>query len=262
MHQTCVLEDLAEGGREFARTDLEARPVLLASEVTVVHEYKFVYVCVRKAASSAIHTILDEVFGVDVYAGSSCPNNTSREHLIYRCTTLALTEEVLRDYFFFTYVRDPLARFYSGVVQLAENQDAGFVLDRVNGPEQLAALLYDMQRLSFIPNDHLETQAFVLSSPVLVAGRVEMVDFDWIEWSERLGQSFPRLLDRIEAHAGKHIPAALRARSEALAAEFKNVQAASRYSEMVKSWRTDWLDQLVRETYKQDFACFALERPT
>lgn len=120
--QTCVREDLAAGGREYSTDIPDYRPAIVrATEVIVVDEYKFVYVLNRKVGSMTIRHMIEEVFGATMRAGSSCsadsPDILLRGGNERRCTTLTLPARVLEEYFFFTYVRDPIRRFYSGVDQ-------------------------------------------------------------------------------------------------------------------------------------------------
>eukprot|EP00890_Picochlorum_soloecismus_P003919 jgi/Picsp_1/4528/NSC_06749-R1_predicted protein [Ostreococcus lucimarinus CCE9901] len=86
-----------------------------ANEIVVNDEFKFVYVEVRKSGSSSIRKILNEYFNSSF---NGCPNSIPRNDSCLviggRCSTLCLTEDHVEQYYFFSFVRNPEDRFYSG----------------------------------------------------------------------------------------------------------------------------------------------------
>ena len=92
-----------------------------AGDVVVIPEYKAVYVVMVKSASESIRDKLSEDFGVtwkDKIPGvKGIPEG-------WRQKSYMLTPEIVRDYTFFTFVRDPATRIRSSYTQAMCREDS------------------------------------------------------------------------------------------------------------------------------------------
>ncbi len=102
-----------------------------------------------------------------------------------------------------------------------------------------------------MPEEHWETQALSLSTLVLIDGVLGMLEFDWIGNIEQMAQTLPGLFRKIEARAGRRLPAELKA---AVLREAKVPTLQGSLS--IRRCRSSELDDLVRRVYVQDVACF------
>ena len=255
--QTCTREDLGAGGRGSA-VDWGSGG-LAATEIVVSAEFKFVYVVNRKAASSTVTNILKHVFGAT--AATSCRDGS--EHIRKhgdRCVTTTVTEKMLDEYYFFTFVRDPVARFYSGIVQAF---DGAMQFGAEHCREEMLDILDYIRETSRVPDVHLESQAHALSSPVYVRGLAGAIDFDFIGSADGVAEAFLVLFDKIEAHAGKKLTRRHRQLAFRLSLEKHNAAGskspeAARLVEMVTECRSrhrSSIDPEVRAVYQQDLVC-------
>jgi len=228
----------------------------MATEIVVSHEFKFVYVENRKAASSTVRNILLHVFGSSF--NGSCPEETPRHlrRLDQACTTLTITQSMLNEYYFFTFVRDPVSRFYSGIIQAFEGS---LSFEEENCQGQMMDILDYIRDTNRVPEMHLESQAHALSSPVSVDGLFGMIDFDFIESTHQIAHVFPYLLDQIEVNAGKKLTIIKKQIAFWLALERHNAAGAkspagSLLTERVGACRSPALDSEIRAVFQQDFA--------
>jgi len=227
---------------------------MMVNEVTLSRKYKFIYVTVRKAGSSSVGNVLRKLFHATVHRRSSCPGAPLYElRSNRRCTSLVVNETMWRDFFVFTFVRDPIERFWSSASQSNKNkrlkvQHKDCAVVRRN----LVNLLTGMKEQARSPESHWETQASSLSTPVVLRGAVGMLDFDFIGDVARFSSSLPSLLARIEENAGKRLPVKAKL---AAAKEAKNPSGST-----IKRCRTAEIDRLVQEVYEHDVACFGGSR--
>lgn len=241
---TAVAEDGFALGRAFA-TD-QPHP---ANEVTVSEQHQFVYVEVRKAASSTVRKIMQRHFN----ATWRCPGPPAARatgcRAFGRCSTLCLTPEELNGYFFFSFVREPLSRFYSGYKQATSQRGIkNLTLAHMTG------VLEDAVASRYYWDPHLETQAFSLSSPVVgAAGGAAGVPLHFLGRTESFEADFAELLG------------ILKARSEARGVAFPQLSAADvNLAVNAGGLRTararrvgdEGVEALVRAAYAQDYACF------
>lgn len=94
-----------------------------SGDVVVIPEFKAVYVVMVKSASESIRTKLRDDFGVNwkqpipgSLGRNPAPGLRQKSHL--------LTPEIIRDYTFFTFVRNPATRFRSSYAQAMCLDDA------------------------------------------------------------------------------------------------------------------------------------------
>eukprot|EP00286_Rhodomonas_abbreviata_P023807 CAMPEP_0181296076 /NCGR_PEP_ID=MMETSP1101-20121128/4498_1 /TAXON_ID=46948 /ORGANISM="Rhodomonas abbreviata, Strain Caron Lab Isolate" /LENGTH=763 /DNA_ID=CAMNT_0023400891 /DNA_START=113 /DNA_END=2404 /DNA_ORIENTATION=+ len=261
--QTCSFEDLSRGGRDSEGTVKGHHPNLpnpmldnrrvMTNEVAVSHEYKFVHVNVRKAGSSSSHRMISKLFKVEIFRDSSCPGHpTSLLNHGDRCSSLIVNKKMWADYFVFTFVRDPVDRFYSSAFQAHKNKIAN--ADCATVQDFLKNLLQEMNRTHVVPNEHYESQAMSLSTPVLIDGVLGMLDYDWVGDIKSFSQSLPELVSRIEDNARRHLPSELKERV------FRDENIPARKSGIeIRRCRTAVIDSMIREVYSHDNACFGTE---
>jgi hypothetical protein len=111
------MEDVCAGARANAST-----PEHAYNEIVVVPQLALVYVVVRKSACTTIRLALLKFFNATMYkceglnATSACKTMVDN-----RCSTSCLTPEIIREkkYFVFSFVRDPVERFYSSLYEAA-----------------------------------------------------------------------------------------------------------------------------------------------
>jgi hypothetical protein len=241
---TAVAEDEFYLGRAFA-TD-QVHP---ANEVTISTEHRFVYVEVRKAASSSIRKLLQRHFN----ATWRCPGPAAARRpgclAFDRCSTLCLTPEELDGYFFFSMVRDPLSRFFSGFKQAASQKGIRNVT-----LEHMTGILQTAVASSYYWDPHLETQAFSLSSPVVTpTGGAASVPLHFLGRTESFQADFTELLGILKARSesrGVDFPE-LNSTDINLTANVGGLKTA-----LVRRVGDEGVEALVRRAYAQDFACF------
>ena len=196
------------------------------TDVVVVDALRAVYVDVTKAASESIRDRLEEAFGASwndpKYADQSVydvgPHGKMKT---LRSTTASLPDEVLSDYTFFTFVRDPSERFASAYRQtfcrsMCQGCEAGKTPTRPPTIEQTIDLLEIMREKSandktfcllkdgstnewnFLNNpwldEHLQSTVFRMSGvtrhgkriPMHFIGRVESLNEDWTHLLDEL----------------------------------------------------------------------------
>ena len=238
-----VAEDLFYSGRGFAMGAFHHE----ANEVFISKEHKLVYVEVRKAASSTIRQILRDYFSGSwtctiVVNGipSPVPACTVFDG---RCSTLCLTEEELSDYFFFSFVRNPLDRFYSGYQQACQSQD------HTMSQEHMFRVLRNMTANNYYWDPHLETMAYSLSSPVQVGGVYRSAPVHFIGKVENLKNDFLQLLTILK---NRRLEGAFPDVEEQLNL-MHNHNEATKEARLLGNATSD---ALIQQAYAQDFACF------
>lgn len=217
-----------------------------------------VYIENRKAASSTIRTILARFFDADFSkCGASAAPSSCYEFGGQRCTSKCLSSQH-RDYYFFTFVRNPLDRFYSALKE-------GLVMEEkastTEGEAMNVLKVLSSPECGF--DHHLESQSMSLSTPLPTAtkgresphGRVE-VPLDFIGRVEDLAQHMAEVLQGAQAKSGISLPSGMADEIVSFARETKE-NVGGNLKDVVDAVRSDELDAAVREVYAQDFACFS-----
>lgn len=236
--QLHVLEDLHEGGR-MGSTGQKAQ------EVVVSHEYKFVYVEVRKAASSTIRLMLKQVFDTDYY--SWCRQSSKGCKVFHsRCSSLCLSASELTDYLFFTFVREPVGRFIAAYRQLQEHRHHSNKNITAAGMKRtLLDLLYHSKN----EDEHTQTQCFALSTATSQGTQIRL---DFIGRVEQFESDWGELLSIIQRHSGRSLPDVPR--------KFSSInQRSSSERALYEAAATSEIMQLATLTYAQDFVCLGYD---
>lgn len=248
-------EDLCQGGREKS-----VWPQHRAQDIVIVKELKMVYVENRKAASSSIRHLLSKYFHSNWKW--SCRGAPQACRIIdKRCSSECLNADELKDYFFFSFVRDPMDRFYSalkeGLVMWNAHHPAGEGRSSVTNMECDDAL-QAMLNTSCGVDHHLESQAMSLSThlPIESDGKEFEIHYDYLGRMERLADDMAIVLEEAQHKLGHKLEGS---KVEDLIAELRDTHdnAGAGLLQTVLSVRNEALDAKVREVYSQDFACFA-----
>ena len=221
-------------------------------EVMVSHKYKFIYVNIRKSASSTLRIYLRKQFqvgwdwcikeiremkakGKEVQMEE--PNNK-------RCTTRYLSEDMVKSYFIFTFVRDPIDRVLSGYAEwTAQRKITGNISHFQQAMEQSLSS-------GLIPNEHLESQIKSLNTEWRDGVRLPL---DYIGRVERFYQDWKSILRLIQFHSGLRLPL--------------NRAPERQYNlRKEKPIRKVDLDRRVLQliaygVYAQDYTCFGYQKP-
>lgn len=244
-----AVEDMHVGGRNFG-----IMQNLPAQEVIVSDAFKFVYIVVRKSASALLRGRLKREFGADwTWCQSACasvPSCTFNGG--ERCTTFALNQTHLQHYYFFTFVRNPIDRWFSGYSQAqllgfrTKPEDAHRVITRQNALDNLDKLSHE----GWAADEPLQSQVHSLTSllfnglppPLHFIGKVENIDEDW-----------QRLRSLLFERANQ-TPSFALAKNLEFATHSKGNRVV--FDMLVNDLRNDSvIRRAILEAYTQDFAC-------
>ena len=288
---TTTAEDMCAVGRNIV-TPMNNVP---ATEVVLIPSLELAYIEMRKCGSETIRELLHHVFNATYLTCGLGPVPADCSKWDHRCTTYCLSHALANQYFFFTFVRHPIARFYSAYRQAHYgNKIEGVHISLQELLEQLRAIEACEPR-----DQHLESMATGLSSslhpaiePASRAGQAStravtggMVPMDYIGELEHLEQDFFEMLvqsgrlrklndatiDRLRFRLGRHYhehnaSAALHGLASN-AAGSPQQRAAERSvdtspagtngrEQQLAVVRMEDIDRIVRRVYAQDFACF------
>ena len=237
-----VSEDLYESGRQNSN-----QPPHAANEVVISDEWKFVYVEVRKTASSTIRQALSNMFNVTF---NKCPVERSIlkrcRVLGGRCSTLCLNETHIQEYFFFSFVRDPEERFFSGYKE-AFNQRFSKIGIKPGNVSHMLKVIDLMQSQHYYTDHHLESQSMSLSSPWIDGdGVMHRIPMDFIGRVETLSDDFEEVLRSLENREGRRI--------KRIKLGFEN--PGGEIAEISRSLDNEQMSSSIKHAYLQDFICF------
>ena len=280
-----TLEDRCESGRR------ETKPFHVAQEVTLVPTLKLAYVTVRKAASTTIEHVLRKIAvgfggpggkkkcgGRGSPKGRQCtahPDMNDWWHGL--CNSLCLDEHDLSTYYFFSFVRSPLSRFYSSFAQMltrgAEHPKLVKAW-RAGSAHARTQMMFDYLGLlssGRCSHDlHLETQSMSLATPTAAFGgdhnsstHRPQLRLDFVGRIENLLDDFELMLKRAGSKTGVNVSSKVwpivhqllgpKARAAAKRTQHKSTE---RLKVGVDEARTAELDRRVVKVYAQDVACF------
>ena len=186
-------------------TRWDCNPSTRVSEVMICENPKVIYVQNVRAGSTTIRTELGRLFNATFYHTEGFSNERITLVDGGTVTSRHLSSEMLKDYFVFTFVREPLKRYISALVQAST----------ITGIEvnQLAQFYSDGCTVDV----HLQSQTKCISGTtsddkVLAydfIGRVEEFDNEWAHVLNRLnvshdGGTVPRLNSRPTRYANFH----------------------------------------------------------
>lgn len=246
--QRVTREDLCKGGR---RDSVE--PAHSANEVVIVHELKMVYVEVRKSASSTIRKALNNIYGAGYGTCGGTLVSEQCKGVHGRCTSECLSGRQLKDYFFFSFVRDPTERFYSSLKEAMVGRHMNTLTKQI-----AMNLLQSTLDMDCGFDQHLESQAAALSTrvaPKEEGGSSFELELDFIGRMEYLQEDMEEALRQAEAKAG--LPFDDVRRQQFVDDMGRKANEGSALKDVALSVRDEELDALAREVYAQDVACFA-----
>jgi len=255
--QTKCLEDFCPGGRGKATTINHG-----VQEALIIDGLQAIYVENRKSSSSTIRKIFQNTFGMHW----TLPKNKWSDHdcgvFFHRESSRCLTKSQLDNFFIFTFVRDPVSRFYSSVAQAHEHQNRykykNFTCSEID--DWIGRMSGPNLKCDF--DQHLETQTFGLSTLIhqnaaigsLQPDKSYMIPMDFIGKVENFREDFMTLLELIEGRNGKKISIDKRRKIEKMLG--RKVNTHDGLKEAVYQCRNEQYDQKVRNIYEQDMVCF------
>jgi len=255
---TITLDDLCKHKSGNSTGRLNAfTPTHDVTEMVVVPKLKIAYLVTRKAGSSTINNVLKQAFRV---TPNECPGmNRSETESAYcnahsvcnRCSTACLTDDQLKEYFFFSSVRDPVTRFYSSIKQsfVMGHDSRKRKYDDTFDLDEIREFLQKMRDNRCGADHHLETQAAVLSS--FTSSRNNRVPIDYIIRLENFENDMNEMFEIAEAYTGLAMNQDERASVNDWLGRSINPSSGSKFP-----YESNDLDALIRETYHQDMACF------
>jgi hypothetical protein len=248
LRNTLALEDLHKGGRLVAFSQ-----GFMHQEIVVSLRWKFVYTVVRKSASTAILGALQRLFGANrSWCADRCREVgacAGTHAAVGRCTTLALNNSELQNFFFFSFVRNPTDRWFS---QYAQAHVAWRSTKSVPSMEKARSTLLEMGVHAFVTEHHLQTQTHSLTStthlglttPMHFIGRVETLEADWAYVVREIWRR-----NGVVDFANRTV--------EPLQQVGHHEQNRDQFVDKLNSFKSNQsLLTLIREVYTQDYACF------
>ena len=186
-----------------------------------------------------------------------------------RCGSKCLSTQTIKESFIFTFVRDPVERFYSGlhtaVTRTAEDPAQLFYSGLHTASthqrltrEDVEGFLHRVQRREGKIEEHLQSQALSLSAPISTGARIPL---DFIGRSEHLVEDFELLLDQAARFTRRKLGASQRAQLLGLLLVVQNARDRTPVANDIQRIRDEKLDTLVTQTYSQDMACFSFDHP-
>lgn len=251
MPQRSALEDSCRGARFGSVV-----PHKMANEIVLVPELKIAYVINLKTSSTTIRSMLDHFWGRNYQTCglSKVPANCTVYYT--RCGSLCLqdaqVDAQIEDYFFFSFVRDPVERFYSSLVQASMNQ-----LRNNMTRDEAVQYLQNLRDGTCGVDQHLESQTRALSTPWYVSGeKILEVPLDFVGRAEHLADDMVSMLELAHARLGQRMPDELAQDVKAFLNQTHGKTAKSFFKDGITAFRDSELDELVRRTYAQDMKCF------
>lgn len=218
-----------------------------ANEIVVNDDFKFVYVEIRKSGSSTIRQMLQTYFNSSFnHCPDSIPKNDACLVIGRRCSSLCLTEEHVQNYFFFTFVRNPEDRFFSGYKE-AFNQRFSKQGIKLGNQTHVEEVLETIISSHYHSDQHLESQTMSITSPWIDGnGQMHRIPIDFIGRVEFLEDDMKDLLDILQSRTARKAPDIKVGRSNPGGAVLEQTRAIV----------TEDIREKIRSAYSQDFVCF------
>lgn len=230
---------------------LPVQPPHTAQEIVISDKYRFVYVEVRKSASSTIWFLLAKYFGVSFV--DNCPSK--KDCLVFqnRCSSSCLNKTIIVAYLFFSFVRDLTSRFISGIKQAALHMKKMPQSSLTTG--FLDQILHTMITADKVWDHRLETQAFSLSTAWQTDNHSYEIPIDFIRKVEFFAGDWKNVLQMIENHSGKQLPKEIFAEVQTGTGHGAN-KSPRAVSEAIIELCSNTTFNLIRKADIQDYACF------
>lgn len=233
-------------------------PRHVAQDILIIPELKLVYLEVRKAGSSSIRAFFSKRYNTSFdhcppsFHDSRC--NGPFETLNSRCSSLCLNDTIIQDYFIFSVVRDPMARFYSSLKESLHQKRI-----KIESRGDLEYLLkVQMTNLTCKYDHHLESQLMSISTPFRGKSGHRQVPLDFLGDTDDLAEDLVTIL--ILAKQKASLPIDL----HEMDVYFKELSVLKSRTASLKDnkllnyvdgLRDVEMDALVEKAYGQDFVC-------
>ena len=230
--------------------------------VTFAPSLGLAYVEVRKSASEGIRGVLRNVLNADWYSCGESGVPSGSCSTLGRCTALCVNQSIAQKYFWFSFVRNPVDRFFSGLAQAKKNADStGRTLNLTK--EKVVALLKTTDMTCSF-NAHVCSQLAHLRLHLADGAPLRM---NFIGHTGTIMTDFQRMLrEAAEFHRahGRDLAATPEQVSSMLQLldmhdprnAVKGHHGSTDVREHMAAWRSEALDALVRDEYAEDIACF------
>jgi len=256
-------EDICPNGRSH-RDDGS-----IGQEVLLVPSLRVAYIDVRKCASETIRGALAHTFGATVHrCGDRLVDESCGLFMPSRCGVGCLQSWEVQNYFFFTFVRHPISRFYSSFFQAYPRMPE---LKRFGGDPygihtSMQTVLSHKLATGCTPDEHLESMTMSLSPllangarlPLDYIGDIETLEHDLFEMIELAFKTHNLSMIEIE-----RLNPRLHILRQGLRGKHDHNRASSGLNEMIERVRAHdtnkTLDNLVRAVYEQDMVCFGFD---
>jgi len=236
-----VLEDFHPGGRRFSIGAMAG-----AQEVHLVPEYNIAYITIRKCASLSIRSFLESIGGK--WSGW-CPQWCQ----IYgnRCSTLCITREHIKRYTFFTFVCDPIERFWKAYTTYYEGRGLPKRKAELRmSQSEMMMILDEIGKHGFVADHHFQTQSFALSSPLRDSdGPPKPIPIGFIGSAETFSESWKELQGLVRSKYGKNLP------SNTHRDRHRIIWSDEEKLVLKKKMFTPMVRKRVQEVYAQDIVC-------
>jgi len=253
-----TLEDTCNGGRNHSTF-----PYHGSQEASIIMELNAVYIENRKCASTTIRNLFGTVFDLHHHWNERISHKFPYDMGPFpecnifnnRTTSLCYSKRQINDLFFFSFVRDPIDRFYSGVDQASKD----YKIEEF----RCSDIHHHLNILTAPPkcnhNNHLESQAYSLSTPISAKaspadGKKYMIPLDFIGRVENLREDLIRMLKIIEKRNGKNITDAQWQIIEERLNHHENSASERKFT--FKTCMTEEINERIKEIYAQDRVCF------
>ena len=224
-------------------------------EINIISELNLAYVDNRKAATVALRFIKSFQKSLILQCDNEGPEFQYCCTKIYgkcRYATPCLSETQLENLYFFTFVRDPVERFYSSFKQYMNT----FRIDTITC-DDMWDVLYKMKNHTCGVDEHFMSQSFSLSSPILKdpTGPLLQVPMNFIGKFENLTSEFMHLLEIAELRKNVTISQKRKERVTQILTKKTN-SSPGKVKTQILQCRTENMDAIVSEIYGQDIKCF------
>lgn len=229
---------------------------LQKNPVTLVPKLGVAYVEVRKSASEGIRSGLEKFFNSTWSTCGEFGAPSGNCSSLGRCTSSCLDHSQASTYFWFSFVRNPTERFYSGLASVSamSNNKTTFSSSKV-------ADMLNTSDLTCAFNAHTSSQLAHLRQRLSDGHRVPI---DFLGHVEHIGQDFTCMLRKAEEFhrsKGRDLSVPPLQVSQMLShlttdSEEKHHGATTMSLKAdIMRWRTELVDSRVKEEFKEDITC-------
>tara|TARA_B100000214_G_scaffold373465_1_gene353860 strand:+ start:738 stop:1502 length:765 start_codon:yes stop_codon:yes gene_type:complete len=231
----------------LTKDDIECLHGRRSSFVVIDDQYKLVYIENRKAASETIRMAMKNILGTQE---KKCGiRNVSKSCSSFgRCTSSCLLESQYKNYFYFSFVRDPIEKFLSGLQVYIERKHpiiknyTTYVLSAINSDRKIIGCT----------DQHVFSQATHLSAPFKNSNK--MIPINFIGRTSHLVEDFTNMLFLLNKTTT--IPQSVFSNFTEHLNKTYNKKLQSVIRKNLNHTRTTFVEKQIRQAFEQDVKCF------